>query len=197
MRARRRHAHLFMQNRSNLVASTVKYGAVAQAFHWLTAVLVLVAFLYGPGGSEQHVYSAASDFDRQLHETLGLCVLILSALRLAWRLFDQQPDPEPVARWMGFAAKVVQVLLYILLFVVPLSAITGAWLEGHPLTWLGGEIGPWISSSHDLGARVASLHGWLGDIILWIAGLHAAAALFHHFVLKDGVLRSMVPGSRE
>jgi cytochrome b561 len=160
----------------------------------LTAVLVLVAFIYGPGGSEQRVYSAARDFDRQLHETLGLAVLILSALRLVWRLLDPQPDPEPVPRWMGFASKLVQVLLYILLFVVPLTAITGAWLEGHPLTWLGGDIGPWIGTSHGIGARIATLHGWLGDVILWLAGFHAAAALFHHFVLRDGVLRSMIPG---
>lgn len=171
-----------------------RYGGVAQAFHWLTAILVLVAFIYGPGGSEQRVYSPARDFDRQLHETLGLCVLILSVLRLAWRAVDSQPDPEPVPRWMGVTAKAVQGLLYLLLFVVPLTAITGAWLEGHPLTWLGGEIGPWIGRSHDLGATITEVHGWLGDVILWVAGLHAVAALYHHFVLKDGVLRSMLPG---
>jgi cytochrome b561 len=175
-------------------AQGARYGGVAQAFHWITAILVLVAFLYGPGGSEQRVYSAARDFDRQLHETLGLSVLILSALRLAWRAFDRHPDPEPVPLWMGFAAKAVQVLLYILLFVVPLTAISGAWLEGHPLTWLGGEIGPWLPTSHDLGKTIAEVHGWLGDVILWVAGLHAVAALYHHFVLKDGVLRSMLPG---
>jgi cytochrome b561 len=171
-----------------------RYGALAQAFHWLIAILVLVAFVYGPGGSEQRVYSVANDFDRRLHETLGLSVLVLSALRLGWRMMDRQPDPEPVPRWMGWAAKAVQFVLYLLLFLVPLTAIAGAWLEGHPLTWLGGDVGPWLAASHDLGARLAKLHGWLGDIILWTAGLHAAAALYHHFVLKDGVLRSMVPG---
>ncbi len=171
-----------------------RYGAVAQAFHWLTAILVLVAFMYGPGGSEQRVYFAANDFDRRLHETLGLCVLVLSALRLAWRMMDRQPDPEPVARWMSGAANAVQVALYVLLFLVPLTAITGAWLEGHPLTWLGGDVSPWLAASHDLGAQLAKIHGWLGDAILWVAGLHALAALYHHFVLKDGVLRSMVPG---
>jgi cytochrome b561 len=171
-----------------------RYGAVAQAFHWVTAILVLVAFVYGPGGSEQRVYSVANDFDRRLHETLGLCVLVLSALRLAWRMMDRQPDPEPVPIWMGWAAKAVQSVLYILLFLVPLTAITGAWLEGHPLTWLGGDVSPWLTASHDLGARVAKIHGWLGDVILWVAGFHAAAALYHHFVLKDGVLRSMAPG---
>jgi len=172
----------------------LRYGAGAQALHWLTAVLVLIAFIYGPGGSEQRIYSAARDFDRQLHETLGLCVLVLSMLRLAWRLFDRQPDHDEGPAWMTASAKAVRALLYALLFIVPLTAISGAWLEGHPLTLLGAEIGPWLPTSHDLGARIANLHGWLGDVILWLAGLHAVAALYHHYVLKDGVLRSMMPG---
>jgi cytochrome b561 len=168
---------------------------MAQSFHWITAVLVLVAFIYGPGGSEERVYSAAVDADRQLHETLGLCVFTLVVLRLMWRLVDRHPDPPQVSRWMGIASKVVQWALYVLLFAVPATAVTGAWLEGHPLTLLGGvSIPPLLGLSHDIGANVASFHGWLGDTLLWLAGLHAAAALYHHFVLKDGVLASMLPG---
>src|SRR6478735_9818905 len=118
-------------------ARPTRYGALAQALHWITAVLVLAAFIYGPGGSEERVYSAARDADRQLHETLGLSVLTLAAIRLAWRALDVRPDPPRVARWMGIAATVVQVTLYGLLFAVPLTAISGAWLEGHPVALLG------------------------------------------------------------
>lgn len=178
-----------------MATSSTRYGAVAQAFHWLTAVLVLIAFIYGPGGSEQRVYSAARDFDRQLHETLGLCVLALVVLRLLWRLVDRRPEPIEVSRWMGLAAKAVQAGLYVLLFAVPLTAIAGAWLEGHPLTLLGGlEIAPRLAESHSNGALIAEIHTWLGDAILWLAGLHALAALAHHFLLRDGVLLSMLPG---
>ncbi|HSQ02515.1 MAG TPA: cytochrome b/b6 domain-containing protein, partial [Burkholderiales bacterium] len=84
-----------------------RYGRVAQAFHWLTAILVLIAFIYGPGGSEQRVYSAARDFDRQLHETLGICVFALVVLRVLWRTIDTRPAPPQVPRWMGLAAKSV------------------------------------------------------------------------------------------
>ena len=170
------------------------YGAVSQAFHWITAALVLVAFLYGPGGSEEHVYAASRDADRQLHETLGLTVLALTAARVLWRLVAARPDPPAVARWMGIASRGVQGLLYVLLFAVPLTAITGAWLEGHPLTLLAGlKVGPMIGPSHAAGESIAEIHTLLGDAILWVAGLHAAAALFHHYVLKDGVLLSMLP----
>lgn len=174
--------------------SVARYGAAAQVLHWATAVLVLLAFIYGPGGSEQRVYAPVRDFDRQLHESLGFSVLALVAIRLAWRMVDKRPDPPQAERWMRIAAKVVQIALYALLFAVPLTAIIGAWLEGHPVTLLAGiEIPPMVRRSHDMGAIIASIHTWLGDAILWVAGLHALAGLYHHFVLKDEVLESMLP----
>jgi len=175
--------------------SLPRYGTVAQFFHWATAILVLIAFIYGPGGSESRVYSAAKDFDRHLHETLGLCVLALATLRVLWRMVDVRPDPVPGPAWMSAAAKAAHGVLYLLLFALPFTAIAGAWLEGHPLTLLGGlEIPSPLGVSHDLGATIANLHGWLGDAILWLAGLHAVAAIYHHVVLKDRVLVSMLPG---
>jgi cytochrome b561 len=174
--------------------TVTRYGGVAQAFHWLTAALVLVAFIYGPGGSETHVYASSRDADRQLHETLGLAVLGLTAARCLWRLVDTRPEPPEVARWMGIASRAVQGVLYVLLFAVPLTAITGAWLEGHPLTLLSGiRVAPLIAPSHATGELVAEIHTWLGDAIIWVAGLHALAALYHHYVLKDKVLASMLP----
>jgi cytochrome b561 len=171
-----------------------RYGPAAQAFHWLTAILVLVAFIYGPGGSEQRVYSAARDFDRQLHETLGMCVFGLVTMRAIWRIFDTRPEPAQVSRWMGIAASATHWGLYVLLFALPLTAISGAWLEGHPLTFLAGaKIPPLLASSHDVGAQIATVHTWLGDAILWLAGLHALAAIWHHVLVKDGVLVSMLP----
>ena len=102
----------------------------------------------------------ARDFDRQLHETLGLCVFALVLLRVLWRLIDQHPEPPQMARWMGLAAKSVQGVLYLLLFAVPLTAIAGAWLEGHPLTLLAGvEIAPAVGTAHGAGALISELHG--------------------------------------
>jgi len=174
--------------------SPARFGNMVQAFHWVTAIFVLAAFIYGPGGSEQRVYLPARDFERQLHETLGLCVLALVVLRLLWRMVDTRPDPVPLARWMELSSRAVQGALYLLLFAVPLTAIAGAWLEGHPLTLLGGvRIASLIGMSHDTGVTIAEIHTWLGDAILWLAGCHALAAIYHHLVLKDGVLISMLP----
>lgn len=171
-----------------------RYGSVAQFFHWCTAILVLVAFTYGPGGPERRVYSSVHEFDRRLHETLGLCVFTLTVIRMLWRTIDVRPEAPPVSRWMRVMATVVQGLLYMLLLALPLTAVAGAWLEGHPLTLVAGvEIPPLLGASHNAGVTFASVHKWLGDAIMWLAGLHALAALYHHVVLKDDVLTTMLP----
>lgn len=96
---------------------------------------------------------------------------------------------------MRVTSKVVHAALYILLLAVPLTAISGAWLEGHPVTFLGNiRVEPLLPEAHAVGSAIASIHTWLGDTILWVAGLHAVAALYHHFLLRDRVLRSMMPG---
>jgi cytochrome b561 len=172
----------------------VRYGRVAQTLHWFTVILVVAAFWFGPGGSEERVYSPARDFERQLHETLGVCVFVLVVMRVLWRTVDVRPKPPQVPRWMGIASKATHLVLYMLLFSLPLTAIPGAWLEGHPLTLLAGvEVPPLLVRSHDVGVTIATVHTWLGDAILWVAGLHACAALYHHIVLRDGVLTTMLP----
>ncbi|MGE5641112.1 MAG: cytochrome b [Clostridia bacterium] len=171
-----------------------RYGAFPIALHWLTALLVVAAFTLGPGGSETRVYSAAKDFDRNLHEALGLTVFALTLLRLVWRAAGGAGPELEVPRWMAVASRSVQGALYVLLLAVPLTAIFGAWLSGHPLT-LGilGNIPPPVAESHAFGRQLAKVHEYLGDTILWVAGAHAAAALFHHFILRDTVLLSMLP----
>jgi len=170
-----------------------RYGSVAQSLHWVTAILALAAFVLGPGGSEQSVYSASRDFERQLHQTLGMLVFGLTFLRLAWKLVDRPPAPEPMPNWMKKTSKLVQGALYFLLFAVPATAIVGAWMEGHPVTLLAGlQIAPPIGVSHSLGATIANIHTLLADAIIWIAAAHAFAAIYHHFIVKDGVLVSML-----
>ncbi|HVM85598.1 MAG TPA: cytochrome b [Candidatus Binatia bacterium] len=177
-----------------LYGSRERYGTVAQALHWLTAILVLVAFLVGEGGPESRVYAPERDAQRILHESLGLAVLAIVVLRLIWRLLDRAPDEPPMPGWMSRSAAATHWLLYLLLFAVPLTAILGAWWEGHPLdAYLIGSVAPMIAPAHDLGVAVSEIHTWLGDAILWVAGLHAVAAIGHHFVLRDRTLMQMLP----
>lgn len=177
-----------------LLSSRLRYGAVAQAFHWLTVLLVGTAYVLSPGGGEDRIYSAAADSARSMHESVGLLLFALVLLRVIWRLFDAPPQGAPMEPWMKLAAKAAHWALYALLFAIPLTAIAGAWLEAHPLTLLGiGDIAPMIGADHALGASIANIHTILGNAIIWLAGFHAAAALFHHYWLRDDTLRSMLP----
>ena len=174
--------------------SSRRHGRVTQLLHWATVLLVGIAYVLSPGGPESRVYSTASDGLRDWHESVGLLVFALVLLRLMWRLLRVEPEPVPMAAWMRASATAAHWALYALLLAIPLTAIAGAWLEAHPLTILGiGDVPPLLAPAHDLGALVADIHTILGNVIMWLAGFHAAAALFHHYVLRDDTLRSMLP----
>jgi cytochrome b561 len=177
----------------SLIGNERRYGVIAQSFHWLTALLVLAAFMLAEGGPPSRVYGEANAAMLQLHESLGVLVFILVAARLVWRFFDRRPVEPPMPGWMSLASRAAHFGLYALLFLVPATAIFGAWLSGHPVTVYGlGAIGPFTITS-SLGRSLAGIHGTLGDALMWLAGLHAAAAIFHHVFLKDRVLRQMLP----
>jgi len=176
-------------------SSRLRYGAVAQTFHWATVILVIAAYVLGEGGPESRVYAAERASTLALHETFGLAVFVLTALRLLWRAVDRVPDEGPMPRLMLIASRAVQGLLYLLLFAIPLTAIFGAWFTAHPVTLVGGfAIGPLTGVNSDLGHSLAEIHETLGNAILWVAGIHALAAIFHHFVMRDRVLVTMLPG---
>ena len=174
-----------------------RYGAAAQFLHWTTALLVVVAYIVSVGGPETRVYSSANDFSRGLHELLGMSVFALTLLRMCWRAIFPPPKSPEMPAWMELGARLGHWAIYALLVLVPLTAILGAWLAGHPLTMLVvGNIQPWIPQSQQLGLALANIHGWLGNVLIWLAGLHAAVALYHHFWRRDTVLFSMLPGRK-
>jgi cytochrome b561 len=143
------------------------------------------------------VYSIASDFTRHIHETTGILIFVIVLARIFWRTIDAAPEAPPMEPWMKYFAKLAHLALYALLITLPLTAIVGAWLEGHPLTLLDAEdFGPLLPQVSDIGQAVSYVHTILGNVIIWAAGLHAVAALFHHFVLRDQVLTSMLPDWR-
>ena len=81
-----------------MIAHTAKtHGRFTQTLHWITAILVLLAFASGLGGSEARLYASGNDFKRELHETLGVAIFSVSLLRLMWLAFAHN-RPLMVAR---------------------------------------------------------------------------------------------------
>lgn len=172
---------------------TTRHSALTQLIHWLTAVLVVAAFVLGPEDLDEMAHPEL-DTGVQLHETFGMVVIALTVLRLLWALLARRPDPVPAPRWMHVGSKAVQGALYLLLLAVPATAMLGTWLEGDALSLVGGiAVASPLGMSESLGDALLDIHPALADALLWLAGIHAAAALFHHHVLKDGVLMSMLP----
>jgi cytochrome b561 len=173
-------------------AILARYGAVTQTFHWLTVVFVAAAYLLSQGGPASRLYSEENSLQLGIHETLGMAVLVLLVLRLVWRFFERAPE-VPMAGWMHLLSRAVHIAFYALLAAIPLTAIVGAWLGGHPVLPFGQDVGPFLYSDQELGHELSEIHGVLGNAIVWLAGLHAAAALYHHFFLRDRVLVTMLP----
>ena len=179
------------------------YDAFSRALHWLTAIAVIAAFTLGPehfGRALREGLDPATRWDIVTHESLGMLVAALTALRLLWLVVRPAKPRFEMPAWMQLTSKATHGLLWLLLLAVPATALLALGSEGHPLTLLGGirvnEM-PLIANSPlaDL-ADWGEVHGLLGDAILWLSGLHAVAALVHHVVLKDGVLQSMLPSRR-
>lgn len=176
------------------------YDFLSRGFHWLTAIVVTITFILGPGGFGRLMHQGVDPATQSgivWHESLGILVLVLTVLRLLW-VMVRPPTPKiQMVRWMHVMAQLIHMALWTLLLVLPITALLALGSEGHPLTLLGGiriDQMPLIAQSPI--AKLADwgdVHQFLGDTIMWLAGLHASAALFHHFVLKDGVLSVMLP----
>ena len=129
------------------------------------------------------------------HKSIGITILILVALRLLWRWANPTPGlPGTLKPWERTLAKVTHVLLYVLLFLVPLSGWLMSSARGFPVSWFGMfQLPDLVPKNKALYDALVATHGTLAWALGLTATLHLLAALKHHFVLKDDVLRRMLP----
>jgi len=187
----------------NMTSTRTHYDPLSRAFHWLTAVAVIAAFILGPehfGREMRQGLDPATRWDIVTHESLGMLVAALTLLRLLWLAVRPAKPQFDMPDWMHLTAKATHGVLWLLLLAVPVTAMLALGTEGHPLTLLGGirvnELPITANSPLANLADWGEVHGLLGDVILWLSGIHAVAAIFHHVLLKDGVLRAMLPPRR-
>lgn len=178
--------------------TALRWGWPAQLLHWLIAALVLTLLPLG-----WVMVDLVSDLQRklalyQLHKSLGLTVLTLAVLRLAWRALNRAPDlPPDTPAWEALAARGTHAALYLLLLAIPLSGflMAAASTLGIPTVWFGVLAIPHpIAPSEAAYAVLRTLHDLLGKLLVLLLALHVAGALRHHLVLRDDVLRRMLPG---
>ena len=172
------------------------YGGLAKAFHWLGVLCIVVAWLLGTFIDDfPKAWEPTAIFS---HMTLGLTVLALVVLRVGWRF--ARPVPALISslgRRVELLARVMQWVLYFLMLVLPITGIVLQFARGQsvPLFGLAEIASPW-ARDRAFSSSVHEVHELIADALLILASLHAAAALLHHYVLKDRTLLRMLPNGR-
>ena len=174
------------------------YGSFAKLLHWSIVLLIVPQYFLVEGAEELPEGSAQAAQLMDLHKSLGLLVLILAVVRIAWKIVNR-PHPAPIGEvvWQRKAAAAGHGLLYLLILLQPLTGWIMVSASGNPVSLFGWLTFPaLVGTNHDLHEALEEVHEVLFWLIVTVAAIHVAAALFHHWVLKDQTLRRMLPFSR-
>jgi cytochrome b561 len=174
-------------------APEVSYDRRTIQLHWLTAVLV--GLLWGiaqvidlfPKGAPRIAV-------RSVHIGLGVLLGVVLLMRIVWRSRSGRRLPPANDGVAGHVARIVHFALYAGLVSVVLLGISNAWARGDSIFGLFGIPKLYPGNPH-LKPAIEDLHKTFANALVIVAAAHALAAVVHHFILRDGVLRRMVPGS--
>lgn len=174
-----------------------RYGWVGIGFHWLVAVTVFSLFGLGLYMVSLSYYDPLYKVLPDWHRSIGLTLALIVVLRLLWRWWTTAPEPHPGhAPWEKRLAAVAHLFLYVLIFGMIISGYLISTAEGQGIDVFGWFKMPAITGEIEGMEDVAGvIHYWIAWSLMGLAGLHAAAALKHHFLDKDNTLiRILKPG---
>ena len=172
------------------------YGGAAKTLHWIVVALLVAQFIFA--WTMPHIgRNTPVTTLINLHFTFGMIILAVAVVRLAWRLI--QGEVAPLASLTPFertSSRAIHVLLYLLLFVVPVLGWVNASWRGMPIAMFGLELPALMAKRAPGWGWTGDMHGLLANyLLLALVGLHVAAALYHYFIRRDGVLQRMLPGA--
>jgi len=170
-----------------------RYNGAAIALHWVTAALIVANLLLGLSMVPLPISPRKLQW-YLWHKSIGVTIFLLTSLRLAWRAMRPHPAPVPMPRWQRRAAAVSHALLYVLLFLIPLSGWVYSSATGVQVVYLGAVPLPnLVPKDKALGDALRIVHLTLNSLLFAVVCIHVAAALKHHFVDRDATLRRMLP----
>jgi cytochrome b561 len=170
-----------------------RWGVIAQLLHWTIVVLIIVQFTLAALAADLPPLKKLGMLAR--HKSVGITILALAILRLAWRWLNPTPPlPETLKPYQRLLARGTHALMYMLLFAQPLSGWMMSSARGFPVSWFGFfQLPDLVPKNRALYEALLTTHGTLAVLLGAVVTLHAAAALAHHFMFKDDVLRRMLP----
>lgn len=175
--------------------SALRWGALAQLFHWVIVVLIITQFVLA-SIAEDLPLGMAKLATLARHKSVGITILALAVLRLAWRLSNRNSPPLPanLKPHQRGLAHLTHYGLYLLLVAMPLTGWLMSSAKNYPVSWFGFFTLPnLVQPDEAFFTLMQTTHGVLAGTLVVIATLHLLAALYHHFVKKDDVLRRMLP----
>lgn len=176
---------------SHADAPSGRYTPVAVALHWLLALMIVTAFCVGLYMADLPLSPTRIKLFNW-HKWAGVTILTLSALRLLWRLTHRPPADLPAPAWQQRAAHIVHGGLYALFFAVPLVGWAYSSAAGFPVVLYGVlPLPDFVLHDKALAEAIKPWHGALAYALAALVAAHVAAALQHHFLAKDGLLRRM------
>ena len=168
------------------------YDGVAIALHWATAALVIANFALAQ--TWDWFVKPTRALMENTHMSFGVLLTAVILARLVWRLIPGHQVSSIEAGWMRLASKTTHYFLYTLLVIEAALGFTFRWGAGRPMEFFGLGIPPLIGQmAKPVTHNLREIHNWVGWAIIVLASLHALAALYHHYVLKDRVLVRMLP----
>ncbi len=177
-----------------ILSGRSRYSLGAMIFHWLIAIAVIVNWRLVENA--HHVAKADHDWWMNNHKALGITILALTLLRVAWRLAHPAPPlHSSYAAWERMLARSLHVVFYILLIALPLGGWLATSFYGQGVNMWGLFTLPALPVGHNpgMGKEIFDVHGTVANIMLWLIGLHILGALKHTFWDKDGTLYRMLP----
>ena len=172
-----------------------RYTNVAIVFHWLIALLIIGSFTMGLVMTDMPGLTPTKLKYYSWHKWAGVTILLLATLRLLWRLTHAAPAyPNSMPAWQKTSANALHGLLYVLMFAVPLSGYFYTLSAGFPVVYFGlFELPVLIAKNEALKPVLKEVHFWLNMVLAGTVGMHVAAALKHHFIDRDGIVKRMLP----
>jgi len=176
---------------------TDSYSATAKVLHWLMAAAIVCLFAFGFYVSNMPLSPQKLQF-LSYHKWTGVTIFILALVRLAWRIMHRPPAlPRHMGKLEQLVAHAGHVLLYLLMFSVPLSGWLMSSAKGFQTVLFGVfPIPDLLSKDRELGHLLLTVHLGLNLVLAAVVAGHVLAALKHHFKDRDDVLTRMLPGSR-
>lgn len=174
------------------LASRARYDRVAIFLHWSVALLIAAAFVLGLtvdefGKTYEHMVV-------NTHSLIGLGVLLLTLIRIAWRFgHPAPPSPQAMSAWMKALARIIHAALYALMLAVPLIGLPTLFYRGRGLDFGLFQIPAFLSRQPEIFRPLTDIHELAAYALVALAAGHIAAALYHQWYLRDGLVSRMMP----